>query len=96
MTLARPVAGEFVTPAQTKIAVAGGGVGAVECLQVKGGLYGAGEARQGEFVELADSLTDPGPVEPGEVSHVGPAVAGHRDREDVARVVLLKFHAQHP
>lgn len=25
MTLARPVAGEFVTPAQTKIAVAGGG-----------------------------------------------------------------------
>jgi hypothetical protein len=40
-------------------------------LQVEGGLYGAGQARQGEFVESADALTGPGSVKPGEVSDVG-------------------------
>jgi hypothetical protein len=65
-------------------------------LQVQGGLDGAGEAGQGEFVEVAEGLTDPGPVEPGEVSDVGPAVAVHRDGEDVARVAPGEFHAQQP
>ena len=57
--------------------------------QVKGGLYGAGQARQSEFVEVADVLAGPRPVEPGEVSDISPAVPGHRDGEDVARVALL-------
>jgi hypothetical protein len=34
--------------------------------------------------------------EPGEVSDVGPAVAGHGDSEYVPGVAVLQFHAQHP
>ena len=40
-------------------------------------------------IELADALTGPGPAESGEVSDVSPAMPGHRDGEDVARVALL-------
>jgi hypothetical protein len=66
------------------------------CLYVKDGLDDAGEPGQDQIIDVAETLTDPCSIEPGEVSDVGPAVARHRDGEDVARTALLKFHAQHP
>lgn len=69
---------------------------AVPGLQVESGLDGVAEASQGEFVELADVVTDPRPIQPGQIPHVSPTVAGHRDSQDIVRVALLKFHAQRP
>ena len=68
----------------------------IAVLQIEGGLDGAGETSQGEFVKLADWFTDPRAIEPGEVSDVGPSVAAHGDSEDVAWIAPLKFHAQQP
>jgi hypothetical protein len=65
-------------------------------LQIEGGLDSASEPGQRQFVELTDWFTDPRAIEPGEVSDVGPSVAAHGDREDVAWIAPLKFQAQQP
>lgn len=65
-------------------------------LHIEGGLDRVGDAGQGEVIDVADTLTEPGSVEPSEVANVGPSVASYRDGEDVVWISLLKFHAQRP